>query len=72
MNGQKKDRNDLKKHGNSKPRTIKTLASTINAICKGELSDQQIDTILDFMKSKKNIAVANGTKITYNLEKLNT
>jgi hypothetical protein len=60
---------DLKKRGNSKPRTLKTLASTIKAIFKGDLSGQQVEAVLNFMKVKKIIAVSNGTKVAYNLEK---
>jgi len=60
---------DLKKRGNSKPRTLKTLASTIKSIFKGDLSDQQVEAVVDFMKAKKIIAVSNGTKVTYNFDK---
>jgi hypothetical protein len=59
---------DLKKRGNSKPRTLKTLASTVKAILKNALNDQQIENLLKKMQNKKIIAVSNGTKVTYDLE----
>ena len=65
----KKVCDDLKKRGNSKPRTLKTLISTIKAIFQGDLSDQQAEAVLDFMKGKKIITISNDTKVTYNLGK---
>jgi hypothetical protein len=60
---------DLKKRGTSRPRKLATLESTIKALCKGELSAQQLDDVLNFMKKKKIITVSEGTKVTYNFGK---
>jgi hypothetical protein len=60
---------DLKKRGTSRPRKLATLESTIKALCKGELSAQQLKGVLNFMKKKKIITVSEGTKVIYNFGK---
>jgi hypothetical protein len=65
----KKACDNLKARGNSKPRTLKTLTSTLKSVFNGGLSDQRIASVLDFMRSKKIIAVSEGTKVTYDFGK---
>lgn len=55
---------DLERRGSAKPRTIKTLTSTINALFQKAISDSDIAAILDGLK-KRNIITLNGTKVSY-------
>lgn len=57
---------NLKQRGTSRPRTIKTLSSTINSLFQKALPESELGALLDLMKKHGHIAVS-GTRITYSL-----
>lgn len=57
---------DLKRRKASKPRAVKTLASTINSIFQKQLSDQQVEVIIATLEKQKVLTI-NGTKVSYSL-----
>jgi hypothetical protein len=54
----------LAQMGASKPRTIKTLASTINALCQKTLSDIEVQDIISEL-TRKGIVVISESKVAY-------
>lgn len=61
--------NDLSKRGNSRPRKLKTLTSTIRATLKSEeLSDKKLQALLDFLKAGQVITVSDNEAIVYNFK----
>jgi hypothetical protein len=58
--------NDLIKRKASKPRTPKTLRSTIHAVCGKETSSTDIDAVFDALEKKGYVKI-NGLKVTYAL-----
>lgn len=57
---------DLIRRKASKPRTEKTLLSTLNALFKKELSASQLDALFVALR-KRGIVKVNGTKVSYTL-----
>lgn len=57
---------DLIRRKASKPRTEKTLLSTLNALFKKELSASQLDALFVALR-KRGIVKVNGTKVSYSL-----
>lgn len=57
---------DLRNRGASKPRTVKTLSSTINAIFQKSLSEEDVASLVQELQRRRLIKV-NNTKITYSL-----
>ena len=57
---------DLQKRGAARPRTLKTLTSTIGALFKKELPDEDIADLVNRLQAKRYVAVV-GTKVTYTL-----
>lgn len=57
---------NLRQRGASKPRTLKTLTSTINALFQKQLSEEELDALLKGLQGKGFITV-NETKVTYGL-----
>lgn len=55
---------NLQHRGTSRPRTIKTLLSTINSIFQKQLSEKELDSIFKALQIKKIVAV-NGTRVSY-------
>jgi PIN domain len=55
---------NLTHRGESKPRTVKTLTSTIRALFRKRLTDDEISEILAELQQRKTITVA-GTRVTY-------
>lgn len=55
---------NLTQRGSAKPRTLKTLGSTINALFQKSLSDAEIEHIIGNLKKKGVIAI-NDAKVTY-------
>ena len=55
---------NLVQRGASKPRTLKTLGSTINSLFQKSLTEHEISAVIEEMKSQKVIAV-NETKVVY-------
>lgn len=57
---------DLVRRKASKPRTQKTLLSTLHALFKKELSQQQLDALFNALR-KRGVVKVDGTKVTYDL-----
>ncbi len=57
---------NLQQRGASKPRTLKTLSSTITAIFQKQLTEQELAALLNELEAKGYITV-NGTKVAYTL-----
>lgn len=57
---------DLRKRGAARPRTVKTLSSTINALFRKQLSEDEIALLLDGLKASGAISI-NATKVSYAL-----
>lgn len=57
---------DLKRRGAAKPRTVKTLSSTIQAIFQKQLSDDEVTALVSGL-SKKGVVKISGTKVAYSL-----
>jgi len=57
---------DLKRRGSAKPRTVKTLSSTIQAIFQKQLSDEEVIGLVNGL-NKKGIVKISGTKVAYSL-----
>lgn len=57
---------DLKRRGAAKPRTVKTLSSTIQAIFQKQLSDDEVTGLVSGL-NKKGVVKISGTKVAYSL-----
>ncbi len=57
---------NLRQRGASKPRAVKTLASTISSIFQKQLSEKELSELIDDLQ-KKGIVTVNGTKVSYAL-----
>lgn len=57
---------NLQQRGVSKPRTVKTLSSTISAIFQKQLPDEELETLLKELRAKGFVMV-NGAKVSYAL-----
>lgn len=57
---------NLQQRRASKPRTIKTLTSTINSLFQKQLTDHEIATVLKVLQTQGFISI-NETKVTYSL-----
>jgi hypothetical protein len=55
---------DLQKRGTARPRTVKTLSRTINALFKKQLSESKIVSLVDQLQATGVISVS-GTKVSY-------
>ena len=57
---------DLQRRGSAKPRTVKTLGSTINSIFQKQLSEPDLNGLLAILE-QKGVIVTTGTKVSYSL-----
>jgi hypothetical protein len=57
---------NLQQRGASKPRTVKTLSSTISAIFQKQLTEQELGSLLKELETKGYVTV-NETKVSYAL-----
>lgn len=57
---------NLDKRGAARPRTIKTLSSTIDAIFQKKLTEQEVASLLDKLRAQGIISVS-GIKVSYAL-----
>jgi hypothetical protein len=57
---------DLIKRKASRPRTVRTVLSTIHATCGKELSDSQIQSVYQTLVKRGHVKLE-GTRVTYNL-----
>jgi hypothetical protein len=57
---------NLKQRGASKPRTIKTLSSTISSLFQKALPEDELGLLLKLME-KQGLIAMNDTRVTYSL-----
>jgi hypothetical protein len=57
---------DLQKRGSARPRTIQTLSSTISALFQKQVSEQEVSSLIERLRTDGVIAVA-GAKLSYDL-----
>jgi hypothetical protein len=57
---------DLQRRGSAKPRTVRTLGSTINSVFQKQLSDQEVASLMAALQ-KHGIVTVTGTKVSYAL-----
>ena len=57
---------NLKQRGASKPRTLKTLSSTVSSLFQKALPEDELSTLLKLME-KQGIITISGTKVAYTL-----
>lgn len=57
---------NIQQRGTSKPRTLKTLTSTVNSLFQKQLSDEELVSLVQGLQSKGFITVTD-TKVTYAL-----
>jgi len=57
---------DLKRRGSAKPRTVKTLGSTINGIFQKQLSEPEVASLLAALQ-KHGVVTVTDTKVSYEL-----
>jgi len=58
---------DLIRRGNSRPRTVKTLTSTLHALFQKQIGETEIASLVETLVRAKQIAIE-GTKVTYTLK----
>jgi hypothetical protein len=57
---------DLQKRGSARPRTVKTLSSTISAVFQKQVSEQEVSSLIERLRTDGLISVS-GTKVSYEL-----
>jgi len=57
---------NLRQRGASKPRTVKTLSSTINALFQRSLSEAELTSLLESLKHQGVISIS-GARVSYAL-----
>jgi len=55
---------DLHKRGSARPRTVKTLTSTISALFQKQLSEHEVASLIEHLKTQRIVTVS-GTKVSY-------
>ena len=59
---------DLKRRGASRPRTLKTLTSTIHALFQKALTESELTALMSMLR-QNGVVIESGTKISYHLTK---
>ena len=57
---------NLKQRGSSKPRTVKTLSSTVSSLFQKALAEDELSSLLNLLE-KQGIVTITGTKVAYSL-----
>jgi len=57
---------DLRKRGAARPRTLKTLASTIAALFQRKLSENEVSSLIERLQAQ-GVVVVSGTKVSYEI-----
>jgi hypothetical protein len=57
---------NLRQRGASKPRTVRTLSSTINALFQMSLSEAELTSLLEYLKQQGVISIS-GARVSYAL-----
>jgi len=63
--------NDLYKRGAARPRTLKTLSTTIDALFQKKLPKHAVTSLIEQLKSQGSVTVT-GTKVSYELPERRT
>lgn len=58
----------LKTMGNSRPRLVKTLTTTLKSTFRDILSDQQLSDLIQLLQQKQYISISGQNKISYNFK----
>jgi hypothetical protein len=58
---------NLAKRGAARPRTLKTLSSSIKSLLKAPVTDEELNKILATLKKSGKVAVSNDGKVSYSL-----
>jgi len=58
---------NLRQRGAARPRTLKTLGSTINSLFQKSLPETELAALIKSLQGKGHIVVSNGTKVSYAL-----
>lgn len=56
---------NLRQRGSAKPRTVKTLSSTINSLFPKKLSDKELTVLINALKNKKFLTVSDTNQVSY-------
>jgi len=57
---------DLQKRGSARPRTMKTLSSTIAALFKKQVSEQEVASLIERLQTE-GVITAGGARVSYDL-----
>lgn len=57
---------DLRKRASARPRTVKTLSSTISALFQKKLSEQEVLSLIERLRTD-GVIVVTGTKVSYEM-----
>lgn len=57
---------DLHKRGTARPRTVKTLSSTISALFQKHLPDTEVSSLIDMLCAQR-VVIVSGEKVSYEL-----
>lgn len=57
---------DLQKRGSARPRTVRTLSSTITALFQKQITEQEAASLIDQLR-RDGVIVVSGTKVAYDL-----
>ena len=60
---------NLQQRGSAKPRTVKTLSSTINSLFPKKLSDKELTVLINALKNKKFLTVSDTNQVSYTVKK---
>jgi len=60
---------NFQQRGSAKPRTVKTLSSTINSLFPKKLSDKELTILINALKNKKFLTVSDTNKVSYTIHK---
>jgi hypothetical protein len=57
---------DLRKRASARPRTVRSLSSTISALFQRKLSEQEVSSLIERLRTD-GVIVVSGTKVSYEL-----
>lgn len=60
---------NFQQRGSARPRTVKTLSSTINSLFPKKLSDKELTILINALKNKKFLTVSDTNKVSYTIHK---
>lgn len=60
---------NFQQRGSARPRTVKTLSSTINSLFPKKLSDRELTILINALKNKKFLTVSDTNKVSYTIHK---